>query len=219
MQEQLTLQPVTDLQIETLETATARYQAAVDLREMDYLMERGLSGQTLDTFRLGVASDPLPEHKWYRGMIAIPYIVDGKPVQMRFRCIEDHEHTGHGKYNTMLGDPARMFNVDALSWAQSEIHVTEGEFDAMVLCQLGLPAVAVAGVNSFKKHHARMLAGFNRIYAWGDPDEAGTGFIQMLRQRFPRSAVGAQSELGDVTETYLRGGEEAVFACIEEKGK
>ena len=96
-----------------------------------------------------------------------------------------------------------MFNVRALHQARDEIHVCEGEFDAMILTSLGLHAVAVPGANAWQPHYRRMLAGFSRVWVWGDPDDAGAEFTNRICRAL-RSAKGVRLRHGDVTDTYLR---------------
>jgi DNA primase len=112
-------------------------------------------------------------------------------------------------------EPARVFNTGAIHKARDVIHVAEGEFDAMVLCMCGLPAIAIPGASGWASHHRRMLAGFRRVYVWGDPDDAGADFINRV-SRSMRQARGVQLRVGDVTETYLDGGAEALLSLIEE---
>jgi len=60
-----------------------------------------------------------------------------------------------------------------------------------------------------------MLAGFSRIYVWGDPDDAGAAFMQRVCKAL-RQAKAVNLRDGDVTETYLAGGADALLALIEE---
>lgn len=212
------MQPLSPSQRETLEEAVAAYELALGDTDaaVRYLLGRGIEEETAVTFRLGVVSDPFPGHERFRGMLAIPYLDQhGNPLSVRFRCMEDHNHRDffHGKYMSIVDEPARVFNIGAIHRADTEIHVTEGEFDAVVLNQLGLPAVAIPGATGFTGHHRRMLAGFSRTWVWGDPDEAGADFTNRVT-RMLRSAKGVRLRGGDVTETYLAGGPSAIYALI-----
>lgn len=222
MSEQEPLQPLSASQREELEEATASYEAAVTGEAARYLVKRGIDRKTAGTFRLGVVADPFPGHSRFVGRLAIPYLDrDGKPLTMRFRCIEDHEHRefGHGKYMSMTDDPSRVYNIRAIHQAGDELHVTEGEFDAMVLSSIGEYAVAIPGAKAWKPHHRRMLAGFSRVWVWGDPDDAGAEFVQKVTRAL-RSAKGVRLRDGDVTDTYLQGGADALRALINrEAGK
>lgn len=149
-------------------------------------------------------------------MLAIPYLdKDRRALQLRFRCLEDHDHRAafHGKYNSLTGDPVRMYHVPAIHRAVDEIHVCEGELDAVILNQLGLPAVAIPGAVLWRGHHRIMLAGFNRVWVWGDPDDAGADFTNKVTRSL-RQAKGVVLRSGDVTDTYLKSGAAAIFALI-----
>lgn len=217
MTEQEGLQPLSASQREMLEEAVASYEESIDVHAAAYLLGRGIEEETAATFRLGVVSDPYPGHERFRGWLAIPYLDrHGKPLSIRFRCMEQHNHRDyyHGKYMSITDEPSRVFNIGAIHRAGTEIHVTEGEFDAVILNQLGLPAVAIPGASGFQGHHRRMLAGFSRTWVWGDPDEAGADFTNRVC-RMLRSAKGVRLRLGDVTDTYLMGGDEAIHNLID----
>lgn len=198
-----------------------RYQATLggDVGATRFLVKRGITKELALTNRLGVVShDPLPEHRRYVGWLAVPYLgVDGRPVQIRFRCLQEHDHGmyRHGKYMTLEGDPARVFHVESILKADFEIHVTEGELDAMILNALGYPAVAIPGAAGFQGHHKRMLAGFQRVYVWGDPDEAGSGFASKITRMMPQ-AIAVRLTVGDVNETYLQHGEKGIHDALAE---
>lgn len=211
------LRPLSELQIATLDEALLIYEAELgeDVEAASFLLRRGVDQETASIHRLGVvADDCLPEHRRFIGWLAIPYLgLDGRPVQIRFRCLRKHEHIGHGKYMTVEGDPARVFNVQAIITADTDIHVTEGEFDAMILTKLGYPAVAIPGASGFQSHHRRMLAGFSRVFVWGDPDEAGAQFTSKVT-RMMGTALGVRLRDADINETYLREGEAAIHAAL-----
>jgi DNA primase len=195
------------------------YREALTAQGARYLIARGVDRATADTHQLGVAVDPHPGHERFQGMLSIPYLDrDGRPLSVRFRCLEEHDHREHfhGKYNSVKGDPARVFNVGAIHRAEDEIHVTEGEFDAMVLTRVGYHAVAIPGAQAWRGHHRRMLAGFSRVYVWGDPDDAGAEFVQKVTRAL-RNAKGVRLRDGDVTDTFLAGGAEALHGLINRK--
>lgn len=203
--------------MDALEEAVAAYQNDLTVEAIQWLIDRGISEEAADTFRLGVVGEPRPGHSRYQGWFAIPYLdKDGAPLSIRFRCLSQHDHREfqHGKYMSMYEEPTRIFNVRAIHEAGDTLHMTEGEFDAMILCQLGLPAIACPGAHSFTGHWRRMLAGFSRIWVWVDPDDAGSDMANKVTSRLSRARV-IQPEIGDVTDTYLDGGEEAIFRLIE----
>lgn len=212
------MQPVSDSQLASLEMAVSSYEEALTVEAARYLEGRGIGQAAADTHRLGVVDRPAPGHERYRGMLCIPYLTPaGEPLTVRFRCIQDHDHDEHrhGKYNSLNGDDTRMYNVGAIFTATDTIHVTEGELDAITLNMVGYPAVAIPGANNFKWRHQKMLAGFSRIWVWGDPDEAGAEFVNRLAKSL-RQSRGVPLRDGDVNETYLKGGRSALFDLIGE---
>lgn len=217
MEEREPLQPLSPSQMETLEQAVASYEAAVTVEAAEYLLARGIGQREAATHRLGVVSDPFPGHGHFQGMLAIPYLDRlGRPLSIRFRCMEKHDHREnyHGKYNSIKDEPTRVYDVGSIFAAGNTIHVTEGELDAVILHKMGLPAVAIAGAKAWKGHHRRMLAGFNRIWVWGDPDDAGAEFVQRVTKSL-RNARGVRLTYGDVTDTYLALGGEALMELVE----
>jgi len=213
------LRPLSPSQREMLEEATATYQAALTGDAARYLVDRGIGPAEVDTFRLGVVADPHPGHARYRGMLAIPYLAhDGHPLTIRFRCLEEHNHRdfGHGKYNTLPDDPPRLYGVDSIHAAGDEIHLTEGELDRIILRKIGWHAVAAPGSEMWFGRHRRMLAGFSRVWVWGDPDDAGAKFTNKV-SRSLRSAKGVRLRLGDVSETYKASGAQALYDLIDEE--
>jgi hypothetical protein len=184
-----------------------------------YLARRGITEQAAVTARLGVVDDPAPGHGRFEGWLAIPYLrADGEPLTIRFRCLEDHEHSdySHGKYMSVFEDDDRVYGVESLHGNHPEIHLTEGEFDRNVLrFQMGWPAVGMPGAGKWKGKHRRMLAGFSNIWVWGDPDEAGAKFVHKVTRSL-RQARAVQLRVGDVTETWQQGGTAALRALMEE---
>lgn len=219
MSEHVRLQPLSDSQLEALEEATATYQKAVTREAAVYLSARGIDAEVAATFRLGVVSNPLPGHERHVGKLAIPYLdKDGRPLTVRFRCIQKHEcrQLGHGKYMSLTDDPVRVYNIRAIHEAGDEIHVTEGELDTQVLTKIGLHSVAIPGAQLWRGHHRRMLAGFSRVFVWGDPDDAGAELVAKITRSL-RTAKGVRLREGDVTDTYLAGGAKALMALIQKE--
>lgn len=200
------MQPLSASQRRELLEAVEYYEAALefDPAVLAYLEDRGLTEETIRTNRLGVVSNAFPGHSRFDNFLVIPYLDrNNQPLTVRFRCLEDHNHRdfGHGKYMSITDDIARMYNVKAIHQAKYEIHVTEGEFDALILNQCGLPAVAIPGASGWKPHYRRMLAGFNVVYVWPDPDDAGAKFSNAI-QKAMYSARAVRLEHGDVNDTF-----------------
>lgn len=216
------LLPVTKSARKKLKAAVQRYEMTISSELDDWLVsERGLSDEQVAGARLGEVDDPFPEHEQYKGWMVIPYLdKDGEPLTVRFRRPDWYGSTDRAKYKTLSHDPARMFNIGAIHRATgSEIHVTEGEIDALILEQAGYPAVAIPGANSFKSHHARMLAGFSEVYVWPDGDKAGAEFASALGKFLRDSLIVLTLPNGeDVNSLYLEGGKAALESTVKEWG-
>lgn len=211
------LKPVSESDMEALDLVVMNYEVQSSEAE-EYLTARGIGSEVASTFRLGVVGgdDVPPDHERYRGMLAIPYLDHkGRALSVRFRCTKDHDHRErhHGKYNSLPGEASRMYNIRQIFEADRTISITEGEFEAVILTMIGIPAVALPGVNSWRPHHKRMLAGFSRVWVWGDPDEAGVEFGKKICRDMPQ-ARRVPIKNGDVNETYLAEGEEALWNLI-----
>jgi DNA primase len=208
------LQPLGNFQLEALEEATAAYSAAVTEEVLQWWLDRGITEETVVTSRLGVVDDPYPGHHKFAGWLTFPYLsAQGQPLQIRFRCPWDHDHVGHGKYMTLTDDPPRTYNIRSLFEAGDEIHVTEGEIDALTLNQIGLPAVGIPGVHNWTSRHPRILAGFSKVWIWGDPDDAGAGFISTITSQM-RTAKGVRLREYDVNKSYVKYGAEYLLDLV-----
>ena len=212
------LRPISASKLETLEEAVAAYQSQLtDSVQEWYLRARGLDDQALAGARLGAVIDPIPGHERYEGMICIPYLLaDGTPVSMKFRCSEEHKCKDHGhvKYLGLPHEPARVFSVGSIEKAGDVLHVAEGEFDAIILNSVGLPAIGLPGASNWKPSYRRLLAGFSRIWIWADPDQAGGDMASRLEQALP-SARRVRLDGGDVNETFMEKGAEGLLSLVE----
>ena len=203
------LQPITDSKLSTLKEAVRRYHSAAFLAE-EWFDARGVSEESQRIHLLGLVEDPIPGHEQYEGMICIPYLDSiGRVLKVRFRRL-----SGDGpKYMDLPHDPPRVFNTKAIFEADEELFCCEGEMDAIILEQLGYHAIALPGANQWQKHHTKMLAGFERIYACGDPDEAGETFNDNILTSMRKAQAVKLSE--DVNDLFLSGGAEAIEEAIK----
>lgn len=219
MSEHDALLPLSDSQRESLEEATTAYQAGLTRDAAVYLAGRGIDPATAARFRLGVVTSPHAGHEKFRGFLAIPYLGhDGRVLSLRFRCMEQHEHRDHfhGKYMSVAGEPIRIYNVGAVHQAYDAIAIAEGELDAVILNMVGIPAVGIPGAVNWRPHYRKVFAGFNKVWVFGDPDEAGGELVNKITRSL-RQARPVKLTAGDVTDTYVAGGAEALLALIEEK--
>lgn len=169
--------------------------------------ERGLTLETIQTALIGYADGGLRGHLWscgyrtadmletglvveYQGkvqdalrdMITIPYFVAGNVVTIRGRKWP-FDGTG-SKYKTLPGNSVRLFNSDA-TWDTSELILTEGEFDALILRQLGFTnVVASPGAGVWQDAWDGYLANVRRVFAVFDNDAAGNKGLAKLLERY-----------------------------------
>jgi len=158
-----------------LERATLEYAESLDVAA-EWLAGRGIDLEHARSRGLGVVVDPIPGHENVAGMLAIPYLTDVGPVNMSFRCMQNHnckEIPHHSKYKKRKGSPTNLYGVQSASWADEWIVVTEGEIDALIWQQIGVPAIGVPGAESWKDHWNNVFEDFSRVYLAEDGDDAG----------------------------------------------
>lgn len=200
----------------SLEYATAQYEQNLHLAG-GYLSKRGFDEETASSFRLGVVVSPVPGDENFVGRLAIPYITRAGVVDIRFRCIEDHDCKAIDckKYLGHPGWPLRLFNVEALFAAEDFIILTEGEMDAMIATQAGLPAVGVPGTGGWKPHFNRIFEDYQRVYLFADGDEPGRKFGARLSSDIGAIVV-SMPDGEDVNSAYLKFGEDYLRSRIDE---
>jgi twinkle protein len=134
-----------------------------------FLSDRGISIPVAQ--QMGVASE--------NGEIAFPYVFNGEIVRVKYRNMQDKKKM---RFNSMKeGDKAnfKMPFWNQRIWPTSDyLIITEGEFDAIAIAQLGacqvvsLPNGAASVTTTFKNHYD-YLQTFTEIYIAFDMDEAG----------------------------------------------
>jgi hypothetical protein len=148
-----------------------------DLRETeaiwDYLVGRGIEPDYIEKYLLGYVPDG-----YYGHSISIPLLDGmGRLRSVRFRRLGDR----HPKYETMRGDQPHMFNVSSLR--HPLVYIAEGEFDAIVLEQLGRKAVGVPGINNFLPQWRWLFLG-NHVRLVFDSDENTVANDNVQRSRY-----------------------------------
>jgi len=161
---------------------------------LEYLQqERGLSMDIILRFKLGVADGNLGNelllsgHKrehisstglvwdtgkdfFTPGMVMIPYFIQGSCAQIRGRDLTAVKN----KYKTPPGQDPIPFNLDLLLEDNlAFIIFTEGEFDAMLLEDLGYNAIGIPGARAFQEEWVRAFAETRKIFICFDNDEPG----------------------------------------------
>ena len=210
------MQRLSSSQRDYLREATTRYvRAFPDSPAAEYLASRGLEGPEVNRFKLGFVEDPLPGHEMHRGSLAIPYLrwsqeYGWSVVSIRFRCIKDHEHVGHGKYMTPAGDRPRLYNTLALLRQEPTIAITEGELDAISAQVAGVPAVGVPGAEAWQPHFREPFLGYETVFVLADGDEPGLRFANTVAKTLPNAMVIPCPDGEDVNSLVHKHGPEAL---------
>lgn len=194
-----------------LQQAMAHFhQALPDSAGWEYLESRKIGRGTARALRLGYVGPENPREGWERfaGRLAIPYLnPKGDVVWLKFRSTP-----GMGdvpKYAQQKGEEARLYNTIALTAKSDTLCLVEGEFDAIVLTALGIPAVGIPGAGAFKPHMAKALEGWPRTVLFYDNDknEAGERLLEAVKAKMPDViplvAPGGYNDIGDAYEAGL----------------
>lgn len=192
-------------------------------KKLDYLLERGISGDLIVSRKLGYVpknvgiSEMLPvrsDLKGYEALVeagmvtvdgreffndalVIPYFSHGQVVQLRAKFVD-------GKYLTAAGDQVRIYNEAALHGAD-DILVVEGEYDSLALDTNialapertfpGLAVIGLPGAGSWPEDLLDRLSGARRVFIGMDPDETGKKFAAKLADE-----VGAKARIVHLPE-------------------
>jgi len=203
-----------------LERATLQYAKHLD-DAMPLLVERGLDPDLVRAEGLGVVRDPLPGHDIHEGKLAIPYLTDHGPVNLRFRCLQRHNcsEMGHPKYSMMKGYEGNLYGVQQISTEglmDDWICVTEGEIDSLVLRQVGIPALGVPGAKMFKEHWPNVFEDFSYVYIFTDGDDAGDEMWSRWSSKLNTATIRVKMpSKEDVNSFYQKYGAEALRAKVK----
>lgn len=203
------------------EAATEYYRSLEGSPAQEYLEKRGICLAVADKFALGYVAEPKVGHERFQGFLSIPYVrtsplpnLDRTVASIRFRCIEDHEHKGHGKYMTLPGDRPRLFNTDALLKGNSRIAICEGELDPVSADAIGLPAVGVPGADAWQSYWRLPFLGYREVLVLTDGDAAGDKFGVSVCKTLPNARVVPMPAGEDVNSTIQKFGKSALLERI-----
>lgn len=162
-----------------LAQAAAEYADSVALAQA-YLTSRGLTEDTIAEWCLGYVFEPLPGHERFKGYLSIPYITPAGVLDMKFRCLQQHDcgeqGEWHRKYDAETGGgKTRLFGVMNLQLDLRVLYLCEGEMDTIAATQAGLPAVGISGAKKWKHHWLYNLEHFEDVVVLADNDDAGSG--------------------------------------------
>lgn len=210
--------PLDPSQRALLESATTTFENDLEEKSVQYLMDRGISPDTVARFRLGYVASELPGFEQYQGMLSIPSLLPTHPVSLRFRALDPEQAP---KYKGLSGVTTRLFNLRAVSEAGDIIGITEGEIDAITLDQAGLPAVGVCGADNWKKHHPRIFSGFRKVLIFGDGDDAGRRFANKVYESLTTDTVAVRIPMpqGDDVNSLFNSKPDDLATLIEENSR
>lgn len=192
---------------DSLEAATAQYELFVT-EASTYLEQRGIDLALASTHRLGVVSVPVVGHEMFQDRLCIPYLTKAGVVNLKFRCMGDHDckDQGHAKY-LVGGDRTNIYNVGAFFKDTPIIAITEGEFDAVILDGIvGIPAVGVPGVRNWKPHYSRCFVDYEHVFVFADGDESGKDFGSRVSSLVDGTTIVTMPHGTDVNTVYLSEG-------------
>lgn len=204
--------------------ACSRYREALPgSPAAEFLESRGLTLEEVRPFGLGYVVDPLPGHERYRDMLAIPYLRRSaankwSAVAIRFRClIPECDHKSHpgGKYVSMPGDGPMLYNPVALLENEDTIAICEGELDAITATVSGVPAVGIAGAETWQPHYTQLFDGYEEVRILADGDSAGDRLAEKIAGLLPNAKIFSSSPGGDVNSDALEFGREYLRKRVE----
>lgn len=199
-----------------LERATMEYAENLD-GAAAWLEGRGIDLEHARSRGLGVVSDPLPGHENMVGRLAIPYLTDVGPVNINFRCMRDHnckEIPKHSKYMKRKGSQTNLYGVQSAAWAEDWIVVTEGEIDALIWQQIGVPAIGVPGAENWSDHWVNVFEDFSRVYLAEDGDDAGKDLWIAMSENLTNVVRMKMPEGEDSNSMFLKAGGEYLLGRI-----
>lgn len=193
-----------------------KYHAEVGAAS-NYLNSRGITQHSIDRFQLGYVTDS--DNTALVGRLAIPYLTPTGPVQLKYRCIHDHDcrERQHPKYLHDEGAALHLYNAQALLNTDRVI-VCEGELDVIAAEQAGVAAVGYPGTQAWDK---------NSFWVWcfdsvtdvavvADGDDAGRKAARKVASLLGDAVDAAVRVVympdGEDTNSYLTANDEIAFA-------
>lgn len=135
-------------------------------------------------------------HDFFREEVIIPYLDYGRTYNMRGKKIG-------GKYRGLPGKSVSLYGTDAIIGEKKAL-ITEGEFCALHLQQLGFSAVGVPGAQTWKDEWDDVIEEVMRAYVVFDSDKAGKAGAEKLSTKLgPKSRVVDIPKKGYDVEDYI----------------
>lgn len=191
----------------SLAEAEAELWSSMGKPGIAYLRGRGFTDQTIRRFRFGFNATFRFNESAVEPAIVIPFLRDGKPVLLKRRNLAPAD-TKKQLHREPVGGFHPLFNADSLAGSSGgTVYVTEGEFDAASMEQMGFtPAVSGDnGAGYWDDAWAESLLDFDRVLACYDADKDGDagfekvakalGGYRVARLKMPRGHKDANAAL------------------------
>ncbi len=162
----ITADPNTEL-YKIQQSIITRAKKNINEEVVDYLMERGLTKQSIEQFDIGYLNEriffPLKN-------------IHGKVIGFNSRQFKDNGPKYlHSKESNIFVKKEYCANLDkAIKLTKAYVVITEGLIDCIQAYQRGIPAVSCLSTNLTEKQIKTLMGYFNSIVLAFDSDEAGT---------------------------------------------
>jgi 5S rRNA maturation endonuclease (ribonuclease M5) len=188
------------MQMQDIEILVEQYHKALpnDLRQ--WLNQRCISDQTINTYALGFDGN----------RITIPISEETGAYQF-FKRRKDPRKDGSGeKYLFDKGSTAQLYGIENLLNRKDFVVLCEGELDRLVLEDRGIPAVtSTAGAGTFKDEWVKHFTNAHVVYIVYDNDEPGQINAEKLLKKIPGSRMVTLPHMGDrkkdITDYFMLG--------------
>lgn len=141
-----------------------------------WLAKRGLGRQVVQALGIG----------WNGREYTIPHYANGKVLNVKFRVHPDKQGD-YPKYRSLPGhtfDYLYPWDYFRKHYDYSLVHLTEGELDAAILLQAGMPALSLpSGANTKWSLWVPTLRAFSTVRLCLDQDRAGLDAVNELAKK------------------------------------
>lgn len=174
----------------------------------EWAESRGFPAEYMAKHGIHVAT----EDEWLPGWYAIPYPHLSGTWYTTFR----NPGVPGKKYMKPPGSEAHLYNPLHLGPQADEVWMAEGELDALTLCYIGVPAVAVPGATNFKRKWVLLYEHATVVVAF-DNDEPGQAAATKMADAFRRGYIfRPPEEYNDLNEWLVDVGPDEMKAAIDE---
>jgi archaellum biogenesis ATPase FlaH len=162
-----------------------RMQAALleSAEGLSFLKRRGVEVEVAKKLAWGYVANRRFDGDKTRPALAIPHIVNGRILGVKFRTIDDP-----GEYVQISGSSTDGFyGVGCIDFSRSEICVVEGPIDCGLLLSYHINAVAINSASAkVLQSDIELLSKFRHVFLLGDQDPPGQKAMDEIQVRLSR---------------------------------